>query len=124
MTDVFRKLVEEYPETFKYSVRLDQLDIVDCPWNIARIEHNMCKVHDFTQNTISDFDPDWARHIAMNYESDVVLNFGALVTVCFTEPQNAYDAILKSAWHHEFLIRQARVKYHNERVEQALKNLD
>lgn len=123
LIDVFKQLVKEYPENFTLSERYCQLDLTGCPWNIGKIEDCpwnpgfICKIHDFTQNTIDDFD----RH---NWQTGVVLNYYALVSIYLTEQQEVYDAIVKSMTAYYELKKQAELKHHNERVDQALKNLD
>lgn len=117
LIDVFKQLVKDYPENFTLSERYCQLDLADCPWNIASIKNNICGVHDFTQNTIDDFD----RH---DWQTGVTLNYYALVSIYLTEQQKVYDAIVKSMTAYYELKKQAELKHHNKRVDQALKNLD
>lgn len=115
--DIFKQLEKEYPEAFTLSGRIKQLDLIDSPWNIARVEGFKCMIHDFTQNTIDDF-------IVHEYHSDVLLNYNRLVTVYLTEPQKIYDSIIKSMAAYYELQKQARLKLSNKQVDQMLKNLD
>lgn len=123
LIDVFKQLVKDYPETFTLSERIKQLDLTNCPWNIGKIEDCpwnpgfICKVHDFTQNKVNDFDHhDW--------QTGVTINYYKLVEIYLAEPQKVYDAIVKSMTAYYELKKQAELKYHNEQVDQMLKKLD
>lgn len=124
LIDIFKQLVKDYPETFKLVERCGQLDLIDCPWNIARIgecRNNsfICRVHDFTQNKVNDFD---FREYAVI--PGVILKYSRLVEIYLTEPQKVYDAIVKSMTAYYELKKQAELKLYNKWVDQTLKNLD
>lgn len=117
--DIFKQLEKEYPEAFALSGRIKQLDLIDSPWNIARldIDNFKCIVHDFTQNTIDDF-------IINTHKPDVLLNYNRLVTIYLTDPQKIYDSIIKAMAAYYELQKQARLKLYHKQVEQILNNLD
>mgnify|MGYP003296665676 CR=1 FL=1 len=124
LIDVFKQLVKDYPETFTLSERTKQLDLTNCPWNIARIGERpcnpgcfICRVHDFTQNKVNDFE----HYI---WQIGVTINYSKLVEIYLTEPQKVYDTIVKSMTAYYELKNQAELKLYNKQVDQTLKNLD